>query len=268
MGDLMNFAGKTVVVTGAASGIGKATLEMFVGTEATVHAVDLAAMSESTAVCHAADLARPAEVADLVRALPDKVDCLLNCAGLPNGGRFSPTQVMNVNWFGLRLLTEGLLATMGAGSSVVHVASTAARGWVERSEQIEQMAAIDTIGELEDWIGANAGIVGDGYSFSKEAVVHYTLSRSIETIRNDIRMNAVSPGVTATPIADDFRAGVGAEVIDNAIQLSGRIAQPEEMAPALLFLADSQSSSYINGVNLTIDRGVQAARTLGRFQTS
>lgn len=265
MHELLKFAHKTVVLTGAASGIGKATLELLALTEAEVHAVDLARMGPSSAQTYQADLGKPAEVDDLVGALPDRIDCLLNCAGLPNGGRFSPAQIMAVNWFGLRMLTESVLQSMPSGGSVVHVASTAGRAWPDHKSELGQLLSLQDFAETLDWIAANSELVGDGYALSKEAVVFYTLNRSTETIKQDIRMNSVSPGVTETPIADDFRAGVGDEVIDRAIEVSGRIAQPEEMAPALLFLADERSASYINGVNLTVDRGVNAARTTGRF---
>ncbi len=58
----------------------------------------------------------------------------------------------------------------------------------------------------------------------------------------------------------DFRRGLGDQIIDHAAAVAGRIAQPSEMAPAMLFLADPACSSYLNGVNLNIDRGTGAAR--------
>ncbi len=115
------------------------------------------------------------------------------------------------------------------------------------------------------WVSAHTDVVGDGYALSKEAVCYYTFHRSATALAQGVRMNSVSPGVTNTPIADDFIAGVGSDAIDRAIALAGRIAQPEEMAPALLFLADELSSSFISGVNLTIDRGIKATRIMGEF---
>lgn len=261
----MMFEGKTVVLTGAASGIGAATLRLLSRTEADLHVVDLAPINNDRAASYEADLGDPLAVADLVRNLPSQVDCLINCAGIPNGGRFSAAQVMAVNWFGLRLLTENLMAGMSAGGSVVHIASTAGRAWTQRRDSLEQLVGIEVLDETMAWIERNERIVGDGYSLSKEAVIYYTLHRATETIQQGIRMNCISPGVTETPIAADFIAGVGAGAIERAIEVSGRIAQPSEMAPALLFLADDKSSSYINGVNLTIDRGINAARLTGRY---
>jgi len=78
----------------------------------------------------------------------------------------------------------------------------------------------------------------------------------------DVRMNSVCPGVTNTQLSDDFRRGVGDAIIDRAISLAGRAAEPAEMAPAMLFLSDKRTASYINGVNLNVDRGTGAAHQL------
>ena len=59
----------------------------------------------------------------------------------------------------------------------------------------------------------------------------------------------------------DFR--VGAAIIERAIEIAGRPAEPDEMAPALMFLADHSSAGYINGVNLNVDRGTGAAHQIG-----
>ena len=108
--------------------------------------------------------------------------------------------------------------------------------------------------------------MGDGYSFSKEAVQWYTMWRSLTALRDHgIRMNSICPGVTNTQIAADFRRGVGDEVIDRAIEVAGRLAEPEEMVPAMLFLGDEASASYVNGINLNVDRGTGAAHATGAW---
>jgi len=263
--NLLRFDGKTIALTGAASGIGAATLELFNATGADVHAIDLAPLPDGPHTSHRTDLGDPGSVSELIEQLPARMDVLVNCAGLPNGGRFSTEQIMAVNWFGLRMLTEGVLPRMPAGSSVVHVASTAARNWRQHQPELVELLAIESFDETMAWVAAHGDVVGDGYAFSKEAVLFYTLQRSASSVERGVRMNSVSPSVTATPIAADFVAGVGAAAIDQAIANAGRIAQPEEMAPALLFLADEPSSSFINGIDITLDRGVKAARILGEF---
>lgn len=265
MHELLRFTGKTIALTGAASGIGAAALGLLARTDADVHAIDLAPTAADSCTVYQADLGDPDSVAELIERLPQRVDALINCAGLPNGGRFTPAQIMAVNWCGLRMLTEGVLPKMPPGSAVVHVASTAARNWRAHQPQLAELLTIESFDATMAWADANPDVVGDGYALSKEAVCYYTFHRSASSVARGVRMNSVSPSVTNTPIAIDFVAGVGAEAIDRAIESAGRIAQPEEMAPALLFLADQPSSSFISGIDLTLDRGVKATRIMGEF---
>jgi len=264
---LLNFTGSTVVITGAASGIGAAAAELFVLAGAEVHAVDVAPVTASVAVAAAyrCDLGDEASIGDLVDQLPGVVDALVNCAGVPNGGRFSPGEVIAINWLGLRELTETVLPLIPDGGSVVHVGSTAGRGWAANSEPLAELTALDSFADGVAWVGANAGVCGDGYAFSKQAVQYYTMWRSAQTLEAGVRMNSICPGVTNTALVEDFRRGVGDAVLDRATALAGRMAEPAEMAPALLFLADEASSSYINGVSLNVDRGTGAAHLLGTF---
>jgi len=261
---LLDFAGRTVVITGSSSGMGAEAQRLFLAAGASVHALDVvepaAANGAGPATLHQCDLGQPSSIDATVVALPDRVDVLVNCAGVPNGGRFDADAVMRVNWLGLRHLTEQLLPRMDEGAAVVNVASTAGRNWPEHTSHHQQLMAATSFDEGLAWLGANPDVVGDGYAFSKEAVQFYTLWRSVQLLAKGVRMNSVCPGITDTSIIDDFRRGMGADIIDHAAAVAGRFASPAEMAPAMLFLADHASSSYLNGVNLNVDRGTGAAR--------
>lgn len=262
----MDLSDNTVVVTGAASGIGAAVVQSLIGADASVHTLDVAPVTAAVEQIIDCDMGDRASIDGALGQLPERVDMLMNCAGVPNGGRFTPTEVMAINWLGLRHLTESLLPRIPAGGSVTHVASTAGRGW---SDNVDAHIALMLASSFEagaDWVASNPDVVGDGYSFSKQAVQYYTMWRALQIRPEfDVRMNSLCPGVTNTQLSVDFRRGVGDEVIDRAVQLAGRAAEPAEMAPAMLFLADQRTASYVNGVNLNVDRGTGAAHALGAW---
>jgi len=262
----MDLSDHTVVVTGAASGIGAAVVQGLLAAGATVHTLDVAPVSAPVAQAVACDLGDQASIDLALELMPAEVDWLMNCAGVPNGGRFTPSQVMAINWFGLRHLTEALLPRISAGGSVTHVASTAGRAWAENVEHHRTLTATSSFEAGMEWLGNNQDVVGDGYSFSKQAVQYYTMWRALQVRPElDIRMNSLCPGVTNTQLSDDFRRGVGDDVIDRAVNLAGRPAEPAEMVGAMLFLADQRTASYVNGINLNVDRGTGAAHILGAW---
>lgn len=265
---LLDFTDRVVVITGTATGIGAATLDLLVARGAVVHALDVAyeepEQQAGAITRHHCDLGRAESIDATLDRLPARVDVVMNSAGVPNGGRFDTDQVMAINWFGLRHLTEALITRMSPGSSVVHVASTAGRDWPKRIELHRELMTAEHFEAGLAWIRANRDRCGDGYVVSKEAVQYYTLWRSVQLLPRRIRMNSVCPGITATGLVDDFRRGMGDDLIDHAAAVAGRFAEPSEMAPAMLFLADERAASYLNGVNLNVDGGTAAARLTGQ----
>lgn len=263
MTGLLDFSDKTVVLTGGASGIGDATVALLLAAGAEVHVVDVVPVSHPIAGFHECDLGDEDAIDATVAALPSRLDALINCAGIASGGSFDAEAVMRINWLGLRHLTEALIPRIPRGGCVVHVASTAGRDWPNRVTELGELMAHDTFDAGLEWLRSNPELYGDGYSFSKEAVQYYTALRSGQLLGEGIRMNSVCPGVTNTRLVADFRRGLGDAVLDQAIAVAGRMAEPSEMAPALLFLADAASASYITGVNLNIDGGTGAVRSVG-----
>ena len=264
MDPLLDYTNKTVVLTGAASGMGLATARALVERGALVTTIDVAPVGLEGVVEVGCDLADEVSIGNAVALLPTTIDVLMNCAGVPNGSRFDATAIMKINYLGLREFTERVLHRMGPGSSVVHIASTAGRAWEERLAEHRALVATESFDEGLAWVEANQAVVGDGYSFSKEAVQYYTCWRAVQLLHCGIRMNSVCPGITDTGIIDDFRRGMGDDVIDKAKAIAGRIARPDEMAPAMLFLGSNAASSYLTGVNLNVDSGTGAARLSGQ----
>ena len=108
------------------------------------------------------------------------------------------------------------------------------------------------------WSVANAEEVGEGYSFSKEAIVVWTMVNSQKLIKQGIRINCVLPGLTSTPmLTDQIAVKTSPAVLDTVMQPMGRPAQPEEQAAPLIML-NSAAASYVNGVAFNVDGGRMA----------
>jgi NAD(P)-dependent dehydrogenase (short-subunit alcohol dehydrogenase family) len=106
---------------------------------------------------------------------------------------------------------------------------------------------------------STAGVVGDeenaSYTASKHAVIGLTKSLALEYSSENIRVNSISPGDTKTAIQDSFTEEQQKEIVAN--HPIGRLAEPSEIARAIVFLA-SDDASFITGSNLMVDGGFTA----------
>jgi len=115
---------------------------------------------------------------------------------------------------------------------------------------------------------AHAERVGDGYAFSKECVQIYTMQSAKQTLARGVRTNSVCPAPIDTPLIPDFKKTMSDQLIDWTVeQCGGEIATGMDVAKTLAFLG-SDASSYVNGVNLNVDRGFNAFMTTGQVDFS
>jgi NAD(P)-dependent dehydrogenase (short-subunit alcohol dehydrogenase family) len=245
---------RTALITGAGKGIGAATVRSFALAGWDVIAVDLEEPAvPSTGSEHrsmAVDLSQSAEIERLLSRLEScgqPVSALVNNAGVQVAGSLQETTdadwdlVMRVNVRAAFLLARGLAGTMGNGAgAIVNVAS------VHAISTSRSMAA---------------------YATSKGALVALTRVLALELAPSGIRVNAVLPGAVETDMlkAGLARGHVGGESVPEKLaHLArrtpiGRVGQPEEIAEAVLFLADESRSSFITGQTLVVDGGALCA---------
>ena len=240
---------KVAVVTGAAQGIGRRTAEVLAGAGYVLALMDrqscagvLQAIREAGSeaeefVGDICDEAHVARVADAVKAKWGRMDVLVNNAGI---SWIQPAEEMDAEAF-RRVLEVNLVApfvlarefgklmlAQGAGS-VVNVASI-------------------------------AGLVGvsdrSAYNASKHGLIGLTRTLAGEWGGRGVRVNAVCPGWVKTEMdaADQAKSAYTDDDITGRIPMA-RFAQPEDVARAILFLADPQQSGFVNGHALTVDGG-------------
>jgi NAD(P)-dependent dehydrogenase (short-subunit alcohol dehydrogenase family) len=265
MTDFLGYRNKRVVVSGCFSGMGEATAKLLLSLGAEVHGLDYKTCALPLASFNHVDLRDPASIDAVVKKLGGRVDALFNCAGLPQ--TFPPVDVMKVNYAGTRRLIERMVPLMPSGSAIANVASTAGLGWSRKVAVIMPLLKIDSFEGAVQWCEANLETVREGYSFSKEVMITWTLMTSSHLIKRGIRLNCTLPGPTQTPMMTEFESKSELSVIAAATQPINRRSTPEEQAGPLVFL-NSDAASYINGVALPVDGGFIGGISTGQVDMS
>ena len=265
MRDLLGYAGKQVVVSGASTGMGAAAARTLVELGAEVHALDVKPIGAAVKQSIQVDLRDPASIDAALARLPQRVDALFNCAGLP-GPPFSNLDTMLVNFVGLRHLTEGVLPRMGRGGAVASITSVAGMGWRKNLDNLRAILATSGYAEARAWCEAHPD-VANGYLFSKQCIIWYTKNRAVELLPREIRMNCLSPAPTDTPMLKAFHAQVSREFLEqHFLAPVGRNATPEEMAEPLVLL-NSDAMRFVSGQNLFVDYAYEASVDVGARQS-
>jgi NAD(P)-dependent dehydrogenase (short-subunit alcohol dehydrogenase family) len=264
----IDFTGKASVVTGAASGLGREVAKLLATNGARVIGLDVVPFDVPGVEARVVDIGSPESINAAVESLDGVIDVLCNVAGLAqtNPG----VDVLRVNFFGLRHLTETLAPRMGRAGTVTNVASIAGNGWAERRSVLEEVLATPDFQSGLEWLRGNLEKEGDPYTFSKELVQLYTLTRSHTLYRDHaVRMNCVSPGVMETAMMPEFRKAMSDKVMDGIATGStlGRMGSPEEVAPTIVFLS-SPHAALCSGSNVIIDGGYSASMATGQFDTT
>lgn len=249
----MTVKGKTIVVTGAASGIGAATARVLKAGGATVVAVDRNEPASGAADRFVrADLSDPTSIRQAAEAVGAGIDGLCNIAGLPpTRGR---VPVISVNFLGLREFTEAMLPNFNNGAAIVNLASLAGIGWPEAAPGVRALIALRDFAATAALCDKHGIDDARSYFFSKEALIVWTMQNRWTWRDRGIRMNTVSPGPVETPILKDFLETLGARAEED-MRVMDRPGRPDDIAPLVAFLC-SDDSGWIRGANIPCDGGM------------
>jgi NAD(P)-dependent dehydrogenase (short-subunit alcohol dehydrogenase family) len=268
MEDVLGYAGRSVVVTGAASGMGEATARVLVDLGAVVTAIDIRPTSVPVTAALEVDLRDKASIDRAVAGIEGPVHGLFSCAGLP-GPPFSDVDVMTVNFVGARHLIESLVPKMPEGAAIAYISSGAGIGWQGNLATIMELLHTDGFESGKAWCESHPEAIGaSAYMFSKQVIDAWTSWRSNALIReHKIRLNCTNPGPTATAMMPFFQEAAGKDVIDAATGPIARYSDPEEQAWPLVFL-NSPRASYIVGEVLFTDGGFFGSMQTGQIDFS
>ena len=265
MSDILGYQDKKVVITGAASGMGAAAAQLLVDLGAEVYALDIAPVVVGVAKAITADMQDQASLDAAVAELPGQVDALFNCAGVPSPPCPGPDCIM-INFAGLRYLTECLLPRIPEGGAIASIASTAGMGWKPHRRAVREFLALENpLASAAEWIAANADKCADGYGFSKQCIILYTMSRAAQLAERNIRINCMAPSPTVSGFMDRLKSEgqMPDELIDSFLPPNGRYAEAADMGQPLVLL-NSRLMSFVSGVNLPVDFGYCAQVTMGQ----
>ena len=263
MADLFSYAGKRVVLTGGATGIGAALVDLLddLGVEH-LTILDIKAPSGRCDRYIETDLADPRSIDAAIAQLDGPIDVLFSNAGV--AATAGVRTCMAVNVAASRRLTDGLFDRIAKGGTIVYTASMAGNGWPAQVAEINTLLDIEDWDAFLDWCEAHPEVVNDVYAFSKMCMQVYTMRRSYSAIRNGVRINSICPAPVDTPLMADFKVTMGEDAINWAVgvQGNGRMAVATDIAPSLAFMG-SDAAAFINGENLHVDCGLSSAMVTG-----
>ncbi|MCU1452069.1 MAG: short-chain dehydrogenase/reductase [Acidimicrobiales bacterium] len=257
--DAFRFEGKRVLVVGGATGMGAAAAELAQDAGAEVVVMDYADITLPGAKAIQMNLADKASIDAAVDECGGPVDALLSCAGVADG----TPGIERINFIGHRHLIDRMLAggMLGRGSAIGFISSAAGLGWEANLEQLKELLATPDFDSAVAWVEEHGKA---DYLSMKQAVCAYVSSQAFPLLKQGIRINAICPGPTETPLAlanKEMWLGFGA---DYRAEVGTEPSTPLEQAYPLLFLC-SDAAVAINGITLITDAGYMSSGITGSF---
>jgi len=247
------YDGKRVLVVGGATGMGEAVAELVQDAGAEVVVMDFAPVTLAGAKAIQVNLSDRQSIDAAIDECGGPVHALFSCAGVADG----TPGLEKINFIGHRHMIDVLLARgwLARGSAIGFISSAAGLGWEPNLPLLKEYLDVTDFDGAAQW--AQEHLKTD-YMWSKQAICAYVAREAMPLLKQGIRINAICPGPTDTPLAQankdmwlgfgsDYRAEVGVEA-----------STPLEQAYALVFLC-SAAAGVITGTTMITDAGYFAA---------
>ena len=257
--DAFRYDGKRVLVVGGATGMGAATAELLVDAGADVVAMDFAPITLGGVTAIKVNLADKASIDAAIAECGGNVDALFSCAGVADG----TPGLERINFIGHRYMIDTMVGggMFNRGSAIGFISSAAGLGWEANLPLLKEYL------DIADFDAATAWAVDHlktDYMWSKQAVCAYVAREAMSFMKLGIRINAICPGPTDTPLAQankDLWLGFGA---DYRAEVGIEASTPQEQAYPLVFLC-SAAAGVVTGTIMVTDAGYMPSGVTGSF---
>src|SRR4029079_17706231 len=254
--DAFRYDGKRALVVGGATGMGAAVAELVQDLGAEVVVMDFAPVTLAGAKAISLDLRDKASIEAALDECGGPIHALFACAGVADG----TAGIEKINFIGHRHLIDRTIEQghLGRGSAIGFISSTAGLGWRKHLDEVKAYLA-----DAPDWDSAVAWIEANpdkaSYTWSKQSINVYVQGNALDLLKQGIRVNAILPGPTDTPLArahdetwraagHDYRGDAGIEA-----------SRPDEQAGPLVFPC-SDAASDVRGEILLAHAGFTDSR--------
>jgi NAD(P)-dependent dehydrogenase (short-subunit alcohol dehydrogenase family) len=195
------------------------------------------------------ELPEKASIDSAVEQLEKSIDAVFSCAGVAEG----TPGTERINFVGHRYMIEKLIEKdrLARGSAVCFISSSAGLGWEPNFTQLSELLDITDFDEAAEWLRAHNMAT---YMGTKQAVCAYVARKALAFLKQGIRINAICPGPTDTPLAQANRQQWLGSGSDFRAEAGVRPSEPIEQAYPMAFLC-SDAASAITGITLVSDLG-------------
>jgi len=258
--DSYRFDGKRALVVGGATGMGAATAALVQDLGAEVVVMDHAEVGLPGVKAIRLDLRARESIDAAVDECGGPVHALFACAGVADG----TPGLERINFIGHRHLIDRALAggLLPRGAAIAMISSAAGLGWERNLDLLKEYLDTPDFDSAVAWTEVHPD--RNDYMWSKQAICTYVARQALAMARRGLRINAILPGPTDTPLAranEEVWLGTGADYRDEA---GIAASTPEEQAGPLVFLC-SDAARHVNGITMITDAGWVASGVTGSF---